>query len=290
MPIDETAIADLEKQVDDMLKQLDDVLGKSLASPGEPHAEHEDQTGSAKDNTSGYRRRVKLHDNAATASMDKADKSEKPADGGGDDVLKQLQALQDKLDSALAKKKGEEEGDDDEDDWDFAEKAKKAAPAPDEGEAVVIDGQRIAKSEVGEAQFAIIKSMNERLSKASERIEKAEAEAEMEKLKKRADDSYSHVPGSTDERASMLKAMVGMPDPLRKSFEKVFEQSEKLAKTAFETKGFGKADIEGLQSSRQQFESKVSEIKKRENCSRTEALEKARKEDPDGFKAFQGQN
>ena len=32
----------------------------------------------------------------------------------------------------------------------------------------------------------------------------------------------------------------------------------------------------------------VAEIAKRDTCSRTEALSKARVEDPEGFKAFQG--
>jgi len=61
-----------------------------------------------------------------------------------------------------------------------------------------------------------------------------------------------------------------------------------LAKAAFQNHGLSKADIDGAPKSGQAFEAKIAEIQKRDSCTRIDAMSKARKEDPEGFKAFQG--
>ena len=150
---------------------------------------------------------------------------------------------------------------------------------------MTIEGQVIAKSVVGEAQFAVFKGMADKLEKAQTEIAKERDLRENAEFCKRADDVYKHVPGSTQERADMLKAISKMPEALQKSFEAVLTQSEKLAKSAFETIGtmVSKQDKDASET----FEKSVSEIRKRDNCTRAEALQKARKENPEGFKAYQ---
>lgn len=192
----------------------------------------------------------------------------------------------------LAKKKAVEAAEEDEEDmdeeFDFGKKPVKKSVENDE--TITIEGQAIAKSAVGETHFAILKGQADRLAKAETEIAKERDARIFAELQKRADAEYAHVPGSTDERATMLKALSAMEEPVRKSFEAVFQAAEKLAKTAFDRVGVNAADADDVKKSVKGFETKVAEIRKRDNCTRTDALAKARQEDPEGFKAFQGSN
>lgn len=159
-------------------------------------------------------------------------------------------------------------------------------------ESLVLNGQTILKSQVGEAHFAIFKAQADALAKAQQDINKAQEEVAKERdlrltaeLKKQADDLYSHVPGTIDERANMLKAMQSMEEPLRKSFEAALAACEKLSKTAFDTLG---SDGGKGEASKADFEKAVNEIRARDNCTRQEAMAKARRENPDAFRAYQG--
>jgi hypothetical protein len=227
-------------------------------------------------------------------------------DETGDDV-KKTKVERVRLSKAFGKTKKDEEADDeepdaDEDDWSerFASKTKKAAEAEmkkGEDESVTIEGQTIAKSAVGEAAFAVLKVQADQVKKSNERLEKAEAEIAKERdlretaeLKKRADDEFPHVPGTLDERASMLKALGKMDEAVQKTFTAALTQAEKLAKSAFDRVGMNGGDMEALKKGAKGFEDKVSEIRKRDECTRTEAMERARKEDPDSFKAYQSAN
>jgi hypothetical protein len=312
MPYDDTQIAELEKQVDDLLKSVDDVL-KTHASPGAPESDFADQTGAGKDNHRDWKGKKNIkHDQQVADDKHKKGFGKARADDDSDisksseeieELLKTLRKakkakdskddMSDEDDSDDGNGNGNGNGaDDDEDDFDSPSnpsKTKKAAPV-DESEALVIKGTRITKNQVGDAQFSLFKSLNEEVSLANIEIEKQKDAALMATLRKRADDEFGHVPGTTDQRAYMLKHMGRMPEELRKSFETVLKQSEALAKSKFDTVGFGGVGIENLRKNGASFETKVSEIQKRDNCTRTEALSKARHEDPDGFKAYQGNN
>lgn len=159
-------------------------------------------------------------------------------------------------------------------------------------ESVVIEGQTICKSAVGESTFNVMKAQAARIAKSEKDIADANDRALMADLKKRADEKYAHVPGSTEERAAMLKAIEAMEPEVKKSFLAVLEQSEKLAKAGFDTLGHGNGkgekDTVTITKAARDFETKVAEIRKRDNSSRTVALAKARTEHPDLFKAYQG--
>lgn len=169
------------------------------------------------------------------------------------------------------------------------DRKKATKKAADADEVVKIEGQEIRKSVVGEATFTVMKSQAERIAKAEDDIKKAREEGEMATLRKRADDQYGHVPGTTDERASMLREIGKMDKETQALFEKVFEQSEKLAKSAFGTFGTaaGGELTADVKKAADTFVAKVEEIRKAKNISRTAALESARKEFPEEFKAYQ---
>lgn len=157
-------------------------------------------------------------------------------------------------------------------------------------ETVTIEGQVIRKSAVGDTTFAVMKAQADRIAKTEANLAIEKAARETATLEKRADDEFKHVPGTTQERGQMLGAIAKMDEPLRKAFEAVFTQSEKLAKNAFEKIGHkgGKDNTPTpLNKAIADFDSKVTEIGARDKCTKTEAISKARKEFPDLFKAYQ---
>jgi hypothetical protein len=295
----ETMLADLEKQLSGLEEQIEKLLKADDPATVKPDG----------DGKNGKFRRFRPKVPADDDVMNKAKSKNSDDDtGDGDDD-------EDDWD-------GDDDGDGDGDDGDDGDKAKKAAPkevkkdepkkaevkkteakkaAPEEikkdepkdekiakeatveDETLEVNGQMIAKSAVGETQFAIFKAQQEAITKAHEELAKERDRREMVELKKRADDEFEAVPGSLDERANMLRAIGKMDEALRKSFEKVFKQSQALANKAFETLGYQG----GREGGTQTFETKVSEIKKRDNCTRQEAMQKARQENPAEFADYQ---
>jgi len=158
-------------------------------------------------------------------------------------------------------------------------------------EVCTLEGHEIRKSVVGDAQFAILKATSTKLAQAEADIRKERDAREMAELTKRADDLYAHVPGTTQERANMLKVMDALEEPLRKAFEAVFTQSEKLAGKAFESVGRGTSpdEIEKARRGATDFKKRIDEIQAaNKNMSRSDAMTKARLQYPDEFKAYQG--
>jgi hypothetical protein len=274
MPAHEQMLADLEKQLGGLEEQINKLFKVYDPATVKPDIKNP-----------GKLRRFLPNVPADDDVMNKAKKKDSDDNGEGAD---------------------DDESEDDYDDMDDDEdngangKTEKAAPKAEpmdtdikkadddhsDDESLEVGGQVITKSQVGEAQFAIFKSQNEAIAKAHDELAKERDRREMVELKKRADDEFPELPGTLDERANMLRAIGKLDEPLRKAFEKVFKQSQSLASKAFESVGYAG----GHETGPQVFEQKVSEIKKRDNCTRTEAMQKARAEFPSEYQQFQGNN
>lgn len=157
------------------------------------------------------------------------------------------------------------------------EKKKKEMEMKKNDETVEVSGQLISKSAVGDETFAVFKAQAEAIAKAEERIAKAEEAAEMAKLEKRASEEFKHIPGTAADVAKMLKALGGMEEDVAKSFESVLKSVDEKNAEAFKTIGFSKSNREVTKS----FEAAVAEVQKRENVSKTRAMEIAAQENPD---------
>lgn len=153
-------------------------------------------------------------------------------------------------------------------------------------EVVTIDGDEIRKSVVGASQFALFKKQAARL----EKLEKANVE-EVEKreaaeLSKRADDTYPKLPGTTDEKVGVLRAIGKASKEVQATFEKMMLAGEKAIAAAFNKVGHGGGKPVATGS----FLKRVDEVAARDKSSRTAAMEKARLEFPDEFDAYQNAN
>ncbi|RWB66566.1 hypothetical protein [Mesorhizobium sp.] len=147
----------------------------------------------------------------------------------------------------------------------------KAADLAKNDEVLKVGETEVRKSAVGEASFAIFKAQ------AAE-MQKARDDAENARLEKRADDEFSHVPGTTAERAGMLKAISKVADEnVRKAFDAVFKQAEKLAGAAFETVGINKHEVAG--SPEAELEKMADDLAKKDNISKAKAYDQVLQSD-----------
>lgn len=152
-----------------------------------------------------------------------------------------------------------------------AEEEKKKKEMAKSDETVVISGQTLAKSAVGEATFAILKAQEERLAKAEEA-------AELAKFEKKASDEFKHIPGTDLEKAALLKSISKDAENGPK-IEALLKSLEAHNAKAFETVGVSKGS-----DAAQTQEAKVAEIVKRDNVSKARAMEIAVAEAPELFK------
>lgn len=161
--------------------------------------------------------------------------------------------------------------------------------AEEADETVEIDGQTIAKSAVGDATFAVMKSQAERIAAVEKQAAEDRENADLARLEKRASEEFSHVPGEPAALAKALRAIASIEDEdVRKSIEAVFTQAEKMAKGAFDTVGHSDGSVS---KARGDFKAKVAEIAKRDGVDQASAMSKARQEYPDEYEAaYGGQN
>lgn len=127
------------------------------------------------------------------------------------------------------------------------ERKKKMALTKANDEVIKVAGKEVRKSEIGEAMFAIVKSQQESLVTQEKATKKALEAAELTILTKRAGDEFSHLTGTAEEIAGVLKAFEGMPDEVKKTAEGLLSSAEKLAAKAFNREGHrdGNNVIEG---------------------------------------------
>lgn len=149
---------------------------------------------------------------------------------------------------------------------------KKALTAATE-ETLKVGDVEVKKSEVGEAQFKLTKGLQD--------------EARMARLEKRAGEEFPHVVGTPAEKALVLKTVEDLPadDPTRKALEAVLTSAEKMVASGFDRLGGQGGQTPTEKAAQATFDTKVSEIMKRDNCTRHKAMGKARSEFPAEFAA-----
>jgi hypothetical protein len=160
--------------------------------------------------------------------------------------------------------------------------------AAEKDETLEIDGRTISKSKVGEDNFAVFKALQSETEKNRKEAADERARREMVELAKRAEDELKELPGETVAKAKVLKAMSGMADEDRAVLETMLKAGSKAIKMAFDKLGHAaRTEVNGDPMA---FEKRVSEIASRDKIGKAEAMAVARKEYPEEFKAYQGQN
>lgn len=152
--------------------------------------------------------------------------------------------------------------------------AQKALDAATE-EVVKVEGQEVKKSEVGAAQFAMVKSLVQK--------------DERRELEKRATEMLPSVSGSAAAKAALLKAAESIEDEdVRKEATEILTSAEKMVSLGFDRNGSN--DLDGTAETKKvadAFNEKVNEVAKRDNISISKAMGIARREFPQEFEAYQ---
>lgn len=159
------------------------------------------------------------------------------------------------------------------------EKKKKVSDMKKADESFEFEGQKIVKSDVGEGAFAMLKSLHAKAEADRAELAKAQAEAELATLEKRASDDFGNLPGTDKEKASVLKAVSALDAKTKDYIEAVFKTANAGNKEAFTTFGTSETTVNKSDARA----AKVAEIAKRDNVSEFVAMQKAVKEFPDLF-------
>ena len=160
----------------------------------------------------------------------------------------------------------------------------KAAKVADE--QITVGGAVIRKSVVGDAVFTAMKTQQADIEKNAKDLLKAQDDAEMARLEKRADDEFKAVPGTVTIKSQMLKRIMGWPDDLKAAGLSLLKAHNDLVAKGFERMGSNGGGID-ISKARGGFMAKVSMIEGRDKVGRVAAMQKARQEFPDEYNAFQ---
>lgn len=150
-------------------------------------------------------------------------------------------------------------------------------------EILKIGDTEIRKSAVGDGTFAAMKAQQGEIEKANDRAATAEFE-------KRAGTELAHVVGTDAEKGAILKAASRLPEADRTALDAILKSAEQMAKGAFERLGIRHENIADVAKAASDFNGKVADIAKRDGVAQHVAMQKARAEHPDLFKAMQQHN
>lgn len=104
------------------------------------------------------------------------------------------------------------------------ETATKAKDAAEKDEVLKVGDTEVKKSAVGAATFAVLKAQEARIAKA-------EADAEIVTLTKRAEADYGYLPGEPVAKAKVLKGMAGMDEEARKALDVMLKAGDAALKS-----------------------------------------------------------
>jgi hypothetical protein len=143
----------------------------------------------------------------------------------------------------------------------------------------------IRKSAIGADMFEVIKAQAETVDRLAKSVEDERDLREIMEFTKVAEDELSHLPGSAEEKALVLKRLSSVLDKKdRVVLSRMLKAGDAGISAAFETVGVKTEKVAAAGT----FQKRVNEIRARDNCSHTVAMQKARREHPDEFVAYQG--
>ena len=168
--------------------------------------------------------------------------------------------------------------------------------AADTDETLTVNGRTVRKSVVGEDAFEIMKAQEERMLDIEKQAKSDREERIVAQLTKRVTDDFDALPGSTDEKVSLLKAVSSLGDAERGTLDKILKAGNDALAGAFTQIGHNDGKIHPIRKTvadtggSHPFMEKVNDIKKSEKVNGTVAMAEARKRFPDEYAEFAGKD
>ena len=154
-------------------------------------------------------------------------------------------------------------------------------------DSIVVEGQVFTKAKVGSGLFAVLQQQQQRLTKVEKQANEEREARELLEFAKVAEDELPNLPGTSEQKAGLLKTLAGTLDKGEQQLiSRMLRAGDGGVASAFRSVGTSAGGE--LAKAAGSFEKRITEIRTRDNCKRTEALQKARKEYPDEFAAYQG--
>lgn len=160
------------------------------------------------------------------------------------------------------------------------ERKKKMMMSKRDDETIEVAGQTISKSVVGDQMFAIMKAQDAQLKANQEAIAKAQEAAEMATLTKRASEEFSHVPGTAEEVAALLKFAKGMPEGVQTTLGNLMKSYEQTIAKAFESQGHAHVASPVMKSATEQVETLAKAYAEKNSVDYSTAYSKVIEQNP----------
>lgn len=153
-------------------------------------------------------------------------------------------------------------------------------------DTVNINGEVFSKRQVGNNLFTVLKSQQDRIDELAKSAQEEKDLRELLEFAKVAEDNLQHLPGTIEQKAGLLKSLnKSLDNDERALISKMLHAGNGGVGAAFKTLGSRGDEVKKAAGN---FTKRIDEIRGRDSCTRTEAMQKARKEFPDEFAAYQG--
>lgn len=163
-------------------------------------------------------------------------------------------------------------------------------------ETIMVAGQQVRKSAVGEHVFAVMKAQAEQAERDREELRKANDERLNAELKSIVETSFASLPGTVDERVAALKAIRQIEnETARKNIEAVYEIAEKSNSALFNSVGKSYSytpsnGVSDVNKAYDEFNTKVQEVAKSFGLKEIDAIKRVSAENPELVERMRGKS
>ena len=174
---------------------------------------------------------------------------------------------------------------------------RKVLDALKDDESLEVAGQKIYKSAVGDAMFAVMKAQQAEIEESRAATAATQSELRMEKFAKKADAEIANLPGERDDRAAALEAIDGLKEEVRKTIHEMLRAGDEAMKKALEKPERGhtgqtgedvvKGELPGTTDAEAALEQKAKDIQAADqNLTFAKAYQRAIEENPELYNDF----
>jgi hypothetical protein len=181
---------------------------------------------------------------------------------------------------------------------DASAQAEEVRKATEGDETVMFEGVSYSKK-ADPTFFGFVKAQAAKTAKLEKALEVEREARQAAEFAKRANEELASLPGTEAEKIAVLKAMDGMGDEGKKALTSMLKAANGIGKLAFERLGSAGvlkvtgngapvgSDEDFEEKAAASFEKRINEVKKRDKCTSTEAMERAALEYPKEYEEWQ---
>lgn len=158
-------------------------------------------------------------------------------------------------------------------------------------ESITVDGEIVYKSVVGDVAFRVMKSQQAALATSAEKQSALEKSLRVQRFQKQADEDFSRLPGTSEERATALMAIEDIKDEgARASIHKMLQAGQQAIEKGVAHPETGHSEHRegagGSTEAEKQMEELAKSISERDSISYEQGFAKAMSENPKLYRDY----